>query len=614
MSSVVGYLGKQLCRAFIIEGLRRLEYRGYDSAGFACISTQNSRLLYAKAVGRLENLEAKLLHDPIDGYVGLGHTRWSIHGTVTENNAHPHFDCTKSVAVVHNGIIENCLYIKDRLKGAGHVFFSDTDTEVIAHLIESLMPYRITLKKVVVDLVSMLEGAYAFLVITEQKPDCLVAVRKRSPLCIGIGQDELFVASDPLAFAGRASRVCFLPDDSFALITMDQIELFNFDGQALPVETQELNIDWVKPEHKGYEHYMLKEICEQKEVIHATVDFLRHISPEVWSYMGISTEQAKVLSSIHMIGCGTSSHASRIGAFFFEYITKIPAYAYVASEFRYRHFFPSDRALYIAVSQSGETADTLESMRMLQRYGMPTVALSNVASSTMVREAGGFLLTQAGYEIAVVSTKAFSAQLVVLYWLAHRIALEKGLISSEELRTAEEDLLVVAQVLESCMENYRLNIAHLVAQEYAHYQNFIFLGRHESYPFAQEAALKLKETSYLYTLCYAAGELKHGPLALVDSATPVVVFSSQDPLVYSKLLGNVQEVKARGGHIVAFAYEHQKELHALADRVFTIPCTKPLLGTIAMTGIMQLFVYQIAKELGMPIDKPRNLAKSSTVA
>jgi glucosamine--fructose-6-phosphate aminotransferase (isomerizing) len=613
MCSVVGYLGKQLCRKSIIEGLRRLEYRGYDSAGFACISPQNSRLLYAKAVGRLESLEAKLLNDPIDGHIGIGHTRWSTHGAVTENNAHPHFDCNKSVAVVHNGIIENCFQIKGQLEEAGHIFFSNTDTEVIAHQLEELLPSRITLKKAIVDLVAMLEGAYAFLVMMEKSPDCLVAVRKRSPLCIGIGQDELFVASDPLAFAGSTSKVCFLPDESFAIIKADQIELFNFKGEVLPIEVQELTIDWVNQERHGHEHYMLKEICEQKEVIHATVDFLRHISSDVWSYMGLSVEQAKALESIHMIGCGTSAHAAHIGTFFFEYATRIPAYVHVASEFRYRPFFPSSNALYIAVSQSGETADTLEAMRMLQRYDMPTVALSNVASSTMVREAGGFLLTQAGYEIAVVSTKAFSAQLVVLYWLAHRIALEKRLISIEELHTAEEDLLVVAQILESCMENYRLNIAHIVAKEYAQYQNFIFLGRHESYPFAQEAALKLKETSYRYTLCYAAGELKHGPLALIDSTTPVVVFSSQDPIIYSKLLGNVQEVKARGGHIVAFAYEHQKELHALADRVFTIPCTKPLLGTIAMTGIMQLFVYQIAKELGRPIDKPRNLAKSVTV-
>ena len=613
MCSVVGYVGKRPCRAVIIEGLRRLEYRGYDSAGFACLCPQDSRILYAKAVGRLENLEKKLAKEPIDGHVGIGHTRWSTHGAVTELNAHPHFDCNKTISVVHNGIIENCYALKRQLEEAGHIFFSNTDTEVIAHQLEVLLVSHATLKMAIIDLVDKLEGAYAFLVLMENNPDCMVLVRKRSPLCIGIGDDELFVASDPLAFAGNTSKICFLPDESFAIVKADQIELYDFKGHALPIKAQELNIDWVNQERMGHEHFMLKEIYEQKEVIHATVDFLRQISSSVWEYMGITQEQAKSLDALHLIGCGTSWHAACIGKFFFEYITKIPAYVHLASEFRYMPFFPSANSLFLAVSQSGETADTLEAMRMLQTKQMPTVALSNVASSTMVREAGGFLLTQAGYEIAVVSTKAFSAQLTVLYWLAHRLALEKGLISQEQMHMAEEDLLIVAQVLESCMENYKMDITQGLAKEFAQYNNFIFLGRHESYPFAQEAALKLKETAYCYTLCYSAGELKHGPLALIDSKTPVFVFSSKDPLVYQKLLGNVQEVKARGGRIIAFAFEYQKELQSLADRVFIIPDVKPLLGTIAMTGLMQLLVYHIAKELGRPIDKPRNLAKSVTV-
>lgn len=613
MCSVVGYVGKRSCRSFILEGLRRLEYRGYDSAGFACLCPRDSRLLYAKAVGRLENLEKKLKKEPIDGYVGIGHTRWSTHGAVTEHNAHPHFDCNKTISIVHNGIIENCYALKRQLEEAGHVFFSATDTEVIAHQLEVLLLSHVTLKKAIIDLVNKLEGAYAFLVLMENYPDCIVLVRKRSPLCIGIGDDELFIASDPLAFAGNSSKVCFLPDESFAIVKADQIELYDFKGHALPIKVQELTIDWVNQERKGHEHFMLKEIYEQKEVIHATVDFLRQISNEVWQYMGITQETAQSLKSFNMIGCGTSYHAASIGKFFFEKITKIPAYVHLASEFRYMPFFPSENSLYLAVSQSGETADTLEAMRMLQTHHVPTVALTNVASSTMMREADGFLLTQAGYEIAVVSTKAFSAQLTVLYWLAHRLALEKGLINQQQMHMAQEDLLVVAQLLESCMENYRMDIAHSVAKEYAQSQNFIFLGRHESYPFAQEAALKLKETAYRYTLCYSAGELKHGPLALIDVKTPVFVFSSQEPLIYQKLLGNVQEVKVRGGHVVAFTFEHQKELQLLADRVFIIPDVKPLLGTIAMTGLMQLLVYEIAKELGRPIDKPRNLAKSVTV-
>ena len=613
MCSVVGYVGKRSSREVIVEGLRRLEYRGYDSAGFACLCPRDSRLLYAKAVGRLENLEKKLEKEPIDGHLGIGHTRWSTHGAVTEHNAHPQFDCNKTISVVHNGIIENCYALRRQLEEAGHVFFSGTDTEVIAHQLEVLMVSHVTLKKAIIELVNTLEGAYAFLVLMENNPDCMVMVRKRSPLCIGIGDEELFAASDPLAFAGNASKVCFLPDESFAIVKANQIELYDFKGHALPIKTQELNLDWVTQERKGHEHFMLKEIYEQKEVIHATVDFLKHISGSVWEYMGITPAQAKSLNALHLIACGTSWHAASIGKFFFEYIARVPTYVHLASEFRYIPFFPSENSLYMAVSQSGETADTLEAMRMLQAKQMPTVALSNVASSTMVREAGGFLLTQAGYEIAVVSTKAFSAQLAVLYWLANRLALEKGLITQHQMNMAQEDLLIVAQVLESCMENYKMDIMQGLAKEFSQYQNFIFLGRHDSYPFAQEAALKLKETAYCYALCYSAGELKHGPLALIDSKTPVFIFSSQDPLIYQKLLGNVQEVKARGGQIIAFAFEHQKELHSLADRVFIIPDVKPLLGTMAMTGLMQLLVYQIAKELGRPIDKPRNLAKSVTV-
>ena len=613
MCSVVGYVGDKACRSFILEGLRRLEYRGYDSAGFACLCPKDSRLLYVKSVGRLENLEEKLKKEPIDGRVGIGHTRWATHGTVTELNAHPHFDCNKSISVVHNGIIENCYALKQQLEEAGHIFFSNTDTEVIAHQLEVLVAAHATLKKAIIDLVNTLEGAYAFLALMENNPDAMVLVRKRSPLCIGIGDNELYVASDPLAFAGNVSKVCYLPDESFAFVKANQIELYDFSGRALPVRTQELTIDWENQERKGHDHFMLKEIYEQKEVICSTVDFLRQISSSVWEYMGMTQEQAKALESIHFIGCGTSWHAACIGKFFFEYITRIPTCVHLASEFRYMPFFSMPRSLYVAVSQSGETADTLEALRMVQAQQMPTVALSNVASSTMVREAGGFLLTQAGYEIAVVSTKVFSAQLTVMYWLAHRLALEKGLITAAQLHTAEEDLLVVAQVLESCMENYRMDITLGLAKEFCQYRNFIFLGRHESFPFAQEAALKLKETAYCYALCYSAGELKHGPLALIDPKAPVFVFSSQDPLIYQKLLGNVQEVKVRGGQIIVFAFEHQHELISLADKVFIIPTVKPLLGPIAMAGLMQLLVYQIAKELGRPIDKPRNLAKSVTV-
>lgn len=613
MCSVVGYIGKNYSRSFILEGLNRLEYRGYDSAGFACISPQDHRILYAKTPGRLQNLAKQLEQTPIDGYLGIGHTRWSTHGISSAANAHPQFDCEKTISVVHNGIIENHHELRKQLQEAGHAFHSQTDTECIAHLFEALLASHQTFKAATVDLVNHLEGAYAIIAILQEHPDVLVVIRRRSPLCIGIGDDEMFVASDVLAFTGKTKKVLFLPDESFALIKKDMIELYDFHGKVLPLAVQTMAIDWRDQEKGGYEHYMLKEIYEQKNAIYATLTFLRSISSRVWDHVGLSPEQARALDKINLVGCGTSWHAARIAQFFFEQICLLPARVHLASEFRYMSFFAERNTAFVAVSQSGETADTLEALRMMNGMDLPTIALTNVPSSTMVREADGFLLTQAGQEIAVASTKAFSTQIAALYWLAHRLAVEKGIINQIQMEAAEEDLLVTAEVLENSIENYKRDIVKIHAKKYAQYKKAIFLGRHISYPFALEATLKLKEISYIFAQCYPAGELKHGPLALIDENMPVFIFSHQDSIIYQKLVSNAQEVKARGGHLVAFVFDGQHELTAIADLVFTFPKVKPLLGPIAMTGLMQFFVYQIAKELKCPIDKPRNLAKSVTV-
>lgn len=613
MCSVVGYIGKGCSRSFVMEGLRRLEYRGYDSAGFACLNSNDNRLVYAKAIGRLPNLLKILGSSPINGHLGIGHTRWSTHGIASQENAHPHFDCQKTISIVHNGIIENHHEIKKQLKSAGHIFHSDTDTEVIAHLFEALLLSHKTFKAAVIDLVNQLEGAYAFIGIMEEYPDLMILVRKRSPLCIGIGDNEMFAASDLLAFAGKTKKVLFLPDESFALIRKNMVELYSFSGKVLPMSIQEIDVNWQAYEKKGYEHYMLKEIYDQKNAIHSTLDFLKTISADIWDHIGLDNQQAKDLKKIHLIGCGTSWNAARIAQFFFEYICSIPTHVYLASEFRYMPFFPSDDTVYIMISQSGETADTLEALQLIRSMNMKTVALTNVASSTMVREADGFLLTQAGQEVAVASTKAFSTQLAALYWLANRLAYEKKIITRKQLYKSEEDILVVAEVLENSIENYKIPIIQTFAKQYAQFKRSIFLGRHITYPFAMEAALKLKEVSYIFAQCYPAGELKHGPLALVDKETPLFLFSCQDPVIYQKLVSNAQEIKARGGHLVVFAFEGQHELAELADLTFFIPKVQPLLGPIAMSGLMQFFIYQIAKELGCPIDKPRNLAKSVTV-
>ena len=613
MCSVVGYIGKNLSRSFVVQGLERLEYRGYDSAGFACISTETNKIVYTRAEGRLKNLVDRFDQNPINGYVGVGHTRWSTHGAASEKNAHPQSDCKGAVSIVHNGIIENYRDIKNALIAKGHTFASDTDTEVIAHSIEDALQSSKTLNEAIVQSIKQLDGAYAFISLIQQYADSMVLVRRRSPLCIGLGDGEMFVASDHIAFVDKSNKVIFLPDESYAIVKKDMVELYDFSGNVLPILVQDVDATWHDMHMHGHEHYMLKEIYEQKAAICATVSFLRDSALTVWDQLGITKEQAQNLQTINLIGCGTSWHAARIAQFFFETICLLPTRVHLASEFRYMSFFKEDDSIYIAISQSGETADTLEALRMINDMALSTAVLTNVASSTMVREAEGFLLTQAGYEVAVASTKAFSTQLTALYWLANRIALEKGIITAEDMHTAEEDLLIAAEVLENSIENYKQLIMHDLAKKYALCKNSIFLGRHISYPFAMEAALKLKEISYIFAQSYPAGELKHGSLALIDENTAVFVFSHQDPVMYLKLLSNVQEAKARGGRIIAFAFEEQKELIELADHLFIIPHVHTLLGPLAMTGLMQFFCYHVARELGCNIDKPRNLAKSVTV-
>jgi len=613
MCGLVGYIGKNLSRAPIIKGLSRLEYRGYDSAGFACLNPGDNRLVYVKAQGQLHNLIKQFDQKPIDGHIGIGHTRWSTHGVASQENAHPQFDCYKTLSIAHNGIIENHHMLKEQLMQEGHLFSSQTDTEIVAHLLESLLQIHKKLLPALISLVNQLQGAYALVIILQAYPDQMVVIRKGSPLCIGIGQQEMFVSSDLLAFADITNKVLFLPDQSFALLGKELLELYDFSGAPLLPSIQEVDSAWINVDKNGYEHFMLKEIYEQKGAIYASLAFFRSISHQIWDQVGLTSEQVKNLESIHFLGCGTSWHAARIAQFFFEKICLMPARVMLASEFRYMPFFAEKNSAYIAISQSGETADTLEALRLVNSMHIANIALTNVASSTAVREADGFLLTHAGQEIAVASTKAFATQLAALYWFAHRIALEKGIINLYQFETAQEDILIAAEALENSIEKYKKIIVETYAPYYAQYKKFIFLGRHISYPFAMEAALKLKEISYLFAQCYPAGELKHGPIALIDAETPIFLFSSLDSLVYQKLLSNAQEVKARKGHLVVFAFEGQKELIQLADACFIIPTVNPLLAPLAMTGLMQFFVYHIAKVLDCPIDKPRNLAKSVTV-
>ncbi len=634
MCGIVAYTGNNPCKDFIFEAISRLEYRGYDSAGFVCIDAKHGQFNFDKEAGGaspIQRLEAKI---HFNGHIGMAHTRWATHGAVDIDNAHPHFNCNKAIAVVHNGIIEGHEALREQILARGHNVVSTTDTELAAHLFNDELEQRKDLKEAIIAFVSQIRGAYAFVFMLLEHPDVLVVIRHRSSMVIGIGDNEAFVASDFIAFADRTNKVVFLPDDTFAFVYPDHVEIYDFLGRPIPYAVQALDQSYIEIDKGVFEHFMLKEIYEQKRAISRTIGFCKMLgSPSIdalpvhselrqqfseyndsiWRQLGLSVKQIVGLRYINLVSAGTSWHAARIAQFFFELICKIPTRVFLSSEFRYMPFFPEADSIYIMVSQSGETADTLEALRLINSYNIPTIAITNVASSSIVRESGGFLPMQAGPEISVASTKAFSTQLATLYWLANRIALERGTIAIEAMYKAEEQLCIAAEVLEATIEMYKFRIIQDLAPKYMNYNHFIFLGRHISYPFALEASLKLKEISYIFAQCYPAGELKHGPIALVDEHTPVVIFSVLDDLLYRKLLSNAYEVKSRHGHLVVFAFEGQDELIGIADTAFVIPPVEPLLGPLAMAGLMQFFIYHITKQLGKPIDRPRNLAKSVTV-
>jgi glutamine---fructose-6-phosphate transaminase (isomerizing) len=636
MCGIVGYVGNGRSKDHIVKGLERLEYRGYDSAGFACIDDKHKRFDFVKKVGKVADLKSALSLLKYDGSVGMGHTRWATHGIVNEVNAHPHLNCKKNIALVHNGIVEGYEDLRKELILQGHKFESSTDTEVIVHYFSSLFDFYKDLKLSVLELTKKLKGAYSLVFLIEEFPDQLLLIRHSSPLVLGKGEEEFFVASDLQAFSYKTNDVCFIPDDSFAFVKKDSVRMYNFAGQSIAPLWKVVDYKFDVVDKQGFEHFMLKEIYEQKKVIDNTINFCRLIGTDsklqttksaesleykidfeyndrIWQQLGLTLKQVRKLKKISLVAAGTSWHACRIAQFFFENFCKIPTSVHLASEFCYMPLFKDENSLFIFVSQSGETADTLQALRKVEMQNIQTVAITNVPSSTMVREADGFFPMQAGPEISVASTKAFSSQVSILYLLANRVALEKGIISLEDMKKAEDDLFVASQVLEMSIENYKWEIENNLAAKYSKYTKFIFLGRHIGYPFAMEAALKLKEISYIFAQCYPAGELKHGPIALIDKTTPVVLFSSLDETIYKKIISNAQEVKARSGHLIVFAFDGQDELISLADQSFVVSRVNPYLGPLAMTGLMQFFVYQITKQLGCPIDKPRNLAKSVTV-
>src|SRR5512143_3170960 len=609
MCGIVGYIGGQNAVPILIEGLKKLEYRGYDSAGIAFF--QDGKISVRRSVGKLRNLEAAIEGQQLYSNLGIGHTRWATHGRPSEENAHPHR--AGKLVVVHNGIIENYVSLKEELADKGHVFKSETDTEVIAHLIEEYSKKGGGVVKATRRALKDLKGAYAIGVVNEDEPDVLVAARAGCPLVIGLGRQEFFIASDLPAILNYTKDAIFLDDFEMAVLTREGVEVTDLKGRPRDKEISKVLWNPVMAEKGGYKHFMLKEIYEQPRAI--TDTFRGRISPETGSVylaeMGLNDAALKKIKKVMLVACGTSWHACLVGKFMLEELARIPAEVDIASEFRYRNPIIDKGTLMVSVTQSGETADTLAAMREAKRLGARTVAICNVVGSTAAREADGVVYTHAGPEIGVASTKAFTSQLTALFLLSLHLGRVKGALEEKAVRAYLEELVRVPSKAERLLLEMEEPITK-VAKEYFRKSDFLYLGRGYNSPVALEGALKLKEISYIHAEGYPAGEMKHGPIALIDENMPVVVIAGKNG-VYDKVLANIEEVKARGGIVIALVTEGDAEIAKRVDHVIAVPATNQLLMPILMAIPLQLLAYHIAVLLGADVDQPRNLAKSVTV-
>ena len=608
MCGIIGYVGKDAAVPILIEGLKKLEYRGYDSSGVAVL--QGGKIEVRRAVGKLQNLEALLRNESLSGTMGVGHVRWATHGRPSEENAHPHR--AGSVVVVHNGIIENYTVLKKELTAQGRTFQSETDTEVIAHLIDSIAQKGGPLDQAVREAASRLQGAYAIAVIDERSPDVVVGARKGSPLVVGLGQGEFFLASDIPAILHRTRDVLFLNDDEMAVLSEDGVRITDLSGKEITREITRVMWNPVMAEKGGYRHFMLKEIYEQPRAI---MDTIRgRISQETGAIhleeMGPAYDKLREVKKIFIVACGTSWHAGLVGKYMIEELACVPTEVDIASEFRYRCPLVGRDNLFIAITQSGETADTLAAMREAKKKGATVIAVCNVVGSTASREADGVVYTHAGPEIGVASTKAFTAQLAALYLVGLFFGELRGTLTAGDVKKRLADLVHVPTLVERCLEE-DAGIEQ-IAKRYFKANDFLYLGRGPNFPIALEGALKLKEISYIHAEGYPAGEMKHGPIALIDENMPIVVLAGKNG-VYEKILANIQEVKARSGIVIALATAGDSEIGKMADHVITVPATNQLLMPILMSVPLQLLAYHIAVLRGADVDQPRNLAKSVTV-
>ena len=613
MCGIIGYIGSKPVVPVLLDGLRKMEYRGYDSAGVALVSAEGIAL--RRSAGKLANLETAIKSEPVDGLYGVGHTRWATHGRPTEENAHPHRDCTGRVVVVHNGIIENYLELKRELQAQGHEFKTETDTEIVAHLVEREMNGD-GLEHAVRRALSYMRGMFAIVLVSADDPEKIVAARNGPPIVVGLGDKEFFVASDIPAILSHTRDVVFLADEEMAVITRSGVEFTDYQGRTVSKTSQRVLWDPIAAEKGGHKHFMLKEIYEQPTAARDTI--LGRVSLERGQIfledLHISTEAFLSLEKVTIVACGTSWHAGLVGKYLIEALAQVPVEVDYGSEYRYRNPIISKNSLAIVITQSGETADTLAALREAKRKGASSIAICNVVGSMATREADGTVYTHTGPEIGVASTKAFTSQLVALQLLALYMAQVRGTLDRASIRRHIDELLQLPTLVEQAVKASAA--MERVAERFYNRTDFLFLGRGINYPIALEGALKLKEISYIHAEGYPAGEMKHGPIALIDERMPVVAIAPNDH-VFEKMIGNVQEAKARGGAVIAITTEGDPRMAAVLDTdkdmMLPMPETTALLTPIVMTIPLQLLAYHIAVRRGCDVDQPRNLAKSVTV-
>ena len=613
MCGIIGYIGGKQVLPILIDGLRRLEYRGYDSAGVAVV--RNGAIELRRSAGKLARLEEALKANPLEGEYGIGHTRWATHGRPTEENAHPHRDCTGQIVVVHNGIIENYLDLKRQLLKEGHRFVTETDTEIVAHLVEREMKDD-GLENAVRRALLYLRGLFALVLISADDPDKIVTVRNGPPIVVGLGEDEFFVASDIPAVLSHTRDVVFLGDEEMAVITPRGVEFTDYSGRAVSKKSTRVSWDPVMAEKAGYKHFMLKEIFEQPWAVKETV--LGRASVESGQVflqeVDIPDQVLREVERVVILACGTSWHAGLVGKFMIETLARVPVDVDYGSEYRYRDPIVSKNTLAIVITQSGETADTLAALREAKKKGASSISICNVVGSMATRETDGTVYTHAGPEIGVASTKAFTSQLVALHLLAVYLGQIRGSLTPEAARPHLDALTQMPLLLEQTLKCEPLT--EEIARRFYQRTDFLYLGRGINYPIALEGALKLKEISYIHAEGYPAGEMKHGPIALIDEQMPVVTIAPNDH-VFEKMIGNVQEAKARGGSVVALTTQGQHGIQDLLnpsqDFLITVPNSHPLLTPVLMVVPLQLLAYHIAVRRGCDVDQPRNLAKSVTV-